>query len=582
VLSPEHKFVNELTTAAQRGEVEQYRQYAASKSDLERTELAKEKTGVFTGAFAINPANSERIPIWIADYVLATYGTGAIMAVPAHDERDLEFARKFQLSIRVVVQAPAGEESEGFIGNGVSINSGAITGLPTPEAKKKITEWLEEKGLGRKTINYKLRDWLFSRQRYWGEPFPIIWRDGHHEALPESALPVIPPPLTDFKPTANGEPPLARAKDWVDLPDGSRRETNTMPQWAGSCWYYLRYIDPRNSETFCAGEKESYWMGTSPKSGGDEKRHVKPGVDLYVGGTEHAVLHLLYARFWHKVLFDLGYVSTSEPFYRLVNQGLILGEDNQKMSKSRGNVINPDDILQEYGADAFRLYEMFMGPLEMVKPWNTKGVEGVYRFLGRVWRLFVDEKSETEFEQALTTAPKADTSLLKSLRLSSKIQNVSATPQQLKTLQATIKKVTEDLDGLKFNTAISALMVFINEAMGWETIPKSVLIDFLKLLNPLAPHVAEELNSKISPEGETLAYQPWPKFDAALLIEDTIELPVQVNGKLRDKIVVPTEAPASEIEKLALASERLKPFLEGKTIKKVIVVPKRVVNIAVA
>ncbi len=582
VLSPEHKFVNELTTAAQRGEVEQYRQYAASKSDLERTELAKEKTGVFTGAFAINPANSERIPIWIADYVLATYGTGAIMAVPAHDERDLEFARKFQLSIRVVVQAPAGEESEGFIGNGVSINSGAITGLPTPEAKKKITEWLEEKGLGRKTINYKLRDWLFSRQRYWGEPFPIIWRDGHHEALPESALPVIPPPLTDFKPTASGEPPLARAKNWVDLPDGSRRETNTMPQWAGSCWYYLRYIDPRNSETFCAGEKESYWMGTSPKSGGDEKRHVKPGVDLYVGGTEHAVLHLLYARFWHKVLFDLGYVSTSEPFYRLVNQGLILGEDNQKMSKSRGNVINPDDILQEYGADAFRLYEMFMGPLEMVKPWNTKGVEGVYRFLGRVWRLFVDEKSETEFEQALTTAPKADTSLLKSLRLSSKIQNVSATPQQLKTLQATIKKVTEDLDGLKFNTAISALMVFINEAMGWETIPKSVLIDFLKLLNPLAPHVTEELNSKISPEGETLAYQPWPKFDAALLIEDTIELPVQVNGKLRDKIVVPTEAPASEIEKLALASERLKPFLEGKTIKKVIVVPKRVVNIAVA
>ncbi|HVK57139.1 MAG TPA: leucine--tRNA ligase, partial [Candidatus Kapabacteria bacterium] len=396
VLSPEHKLVAEITTPEQRAAVDQYKQFAATKSDLERTELAKEKTGVFTGAYAINPVNNERIPIWIADYVLATYGTGAIMAVPAHDERDLEFARKFNIPIKIVVQAPEGTESLGFVGLGTSIDSGTITGLPTLEAKKKITSWLEEKDLGRKTINYKLRDWLFSRQRYWGEPFPIIWKKDsrgnlYHEALPESALPVLPPDLTDFKPTASGEPPLARAKDWVNLPNGSIRETNTMPQWAGSCWYYLRYLDPTNEQTFADKSKEQYWMGTGANAGGESKTTVKPGVDLYVGGTEHAVLHLLYARFWHKVLFDLGCVSTAEPFYRLVNQGLILGEDGQKMSKSRGNVVNPDDILREFGADAFRLYEMFMGPLEMVKPWNTKGVEGVYRFLGRVWRLFVDD-----------------------------------------------------------------------------------------------------------------------------------------------------------------------------------------------
>jgi leucyl-tRNA synthetase len=583
VLSPEHKLVATLTTPEQKAAVEGYRQFAATKSDLERTELSKEKTGVFTGSYAINPVNQERIPIWIADYVLASYGTGAIMAVPAHDERDLEFARKFNLPIRVVVQAPEGEQSEGFTGLGTAINSGDFNGLRTLEAKKKITEWLAQKQLGRKTINYKIRDWLFSRQRYWGEPFPIIWRNGHHEALPESALPVIPPSLTDFKPTASGEPPLARAKDWVNLPDGSTRETNTMPQWAGSCWYYLRYLDPNNASRFCSPEAEGYWMGSSAISGGSEQKPVKPGVDLYVGGTEHAVLHLLYARFWHKVLFDLGYVSTAEPFYRLVNQGLILGEDGQKMSKSRGNVVNPDDILREYGADAFRLYEMFMGPLEKVKPWNTKGVEGVYRFLGRVWRLFVDEKSETEFEEKLTASSSAEPALLDAIRLNPKIQEVQATPAQLKALHTAIKKVTEDLDALRFNTAISALMVFINEAMGWEVLPKSVLNEFLKLLNPMAPHIAEELNGKLhGSSAESLAYQPWPQFDPALLVEDTVELPVQVNGKLRDKIVVPTEASSAEIEKIALASERLKPFIEGKTIKKIIVVPKRVVNIAVA
>jgi leucyl-tRNA synthetase len=587
VLSPEHKLVAEITTPEQRAAVDQYKQFAASKSDLERTELAKEKTGVFTGAHALNPVNNERIPIWIADYVLASYGTGAIMAVPAHDERDLEFARKFNLPIRVVVQAPEGTESLGFVGNGTSIDSGPITGLPTQEAKKKITAWLEEKNLGRKTINYKLRDWLFSRQRYWGEPFPIIWKKDsagnlYHEALPESALPVLPPDLTDFKPTASGEPPLARAKDWVQLPDGSIRETNTMPQWAGSCWYYLRYLDPKNDQTFAEKTREQYWMGTGANSGGDEKTSVKPGVDLYVGGTEHAVLHLLYARFWHKILFDLGYVSTAEPFYRLVNQGLILGEDGQKMSKSRGNVVNPDDILREFGADAFRLYEMFMGPLEMVKPWNTKGVEGVYRFLGRVWRLFVDDKSETDFEQTLATTSNPSASLLDSLRLNTKIQDTAPTPAQLKVLHAAIKKVTEDLENLGFNTAISALMIFINEAMTWEVLPKSVLIDFLKLLQPLAPHVAEELHLKLTDSTAPLAYQPWPQFNPALLVESTLELPVQVNGKLRHVIKVPADASAAEIETIALASEKVKQAIDGKTIKKIIVVPKKIVNIAVA
>jgi leucyl-tRNA synthetase len=421
--------------------------------------LAKDKTGVFTGAYAINPANNEKIPIWIADYVLASYGTGAIMAVPAHDTRDFEFAQKFNLPIIQVVEPPAGKSWQGFTDDGTAINSGFLNGLSTPEAKKKITEWLESKKLGHRTINYKLRDWLFSRQRYWGEPFPIIWKKyangTHHEALPESALPVLPPELTDYKPTATGEPPLARAKDWVNLPDGSQRETNTMPQWAGSCWYYLRYLDAKNPQAFVGEDAEKYWMGGADvkelKRSSVEASAVstlqrsnastKPGVDLYVGGTEHAVLHLLYARFWHKVLFDLSLVSTPEPFFKLVNQGLILGEDNQKMSKSRGNVVNPDDVIGSFGTDALRLFEMFMGPLEMVKPWSTKGVEGVYRFLGRVWRLFVDEPSETEFEQAETTTDAAKHSeLLKLIRLDASIKGVAATPAQLKTLHACIKK----------------------------------------------------------------------------------------------------------------------------------------------
>jgi leucyl-tRNA synthetase len=599
VLSPEHKLVKGITTAAQRSAVEAYQAEVAKKSDLERTELAKEKTGVFTGAFAINPVNGEKIPIWIADYVLISYGTGAIMAVPGHDTRDFEFATKFELPIVQVVQPPEGKDWRGFVDDGVSVNSAnaevSLTGLPTVEAKRRITAWLEGKGLGKKTVNYKLRDWLFSRQRYWGEPFPIIWRtapDGKpfHEALPESALPLQPPEMTDYKPTPDGQPPLARATEWVNLPDGAKRETNSMPQWAGSCWYYLRYLDARNGDAFVGHEAERYWMGAmgSPKS---EIRSPKspvstPGVDLYVGGTEHAVLHLLYARFWHKVLYDLGHVSTPEPFYKLVNQGLILGEDGQKMSKARGNVVNPDDMVKEFGADSLRLYEMFMGPLEMTKPWSTKGVEGVYRFLGRVWRLFVDEQSETEFEQGTAVEPQRSAEFLERIRLSPALRDAEPTAAQLKTLHACIKKVTEDLDGMRFNTAISALMVFINEAITWETKPVRVLRDFLVLLQPLAPHLTEELWAKLQmafPAAPiALAYAPWPRFDPALLVEDTIEVPVQVNGKLRDVIRVPATASQADLEATALKAEKAQPFLAGKTVRKIIVVRGKLVNVVVA
>jgi len=614
VLSPEHKYVEALTEPDCLGAVQAYKAEVARKSDLERTELAKEKTGVFTGAYATNPVNGEKIPIWIADYVLASYGTGAIMAVPAHDERDWEFANKFELKIRAVVMPPvdwlkknAPENwahlepdsltiefakipkvfKAAFTGEGHAINSHkaeiSLDGLAVAEAKKKITAWLEEKNLGKKTINYKLRDWLFSRQRYWGEPFPIVWKKDaagnlYHEALPESALPLLPPTLEDYKPTPGGEPPLARAKDWLNEIPGAIRETNTMPQWAGSCWYYLRYTDAKNSAAFVGKDADNYWMASNGNAA---------GVDLYVGGTEHAVLHLLYARFWHKVLFDLGYVSTPEPFYKLVNQGLILGEDGQKMSKSRGNVVNPDDVLVEYGADAFRLYEMFMGPLQDTKPWNTKGVEGVYRFLGRVWRLFVDEKSETAFEQAETLATEAQSrgELLDLILLDGAITDLDATPAQLKALHACIKKVTEDLDGMRFNTAISAMMVFINEAMTWQNKPVSVMKTFLQLLAPFAPHIAEELWARLhSTFGQTqtsLAYAPWPKFDATLLVESEIEIPVQVNGKFRDTIKVAVDADNAKLEAAAKASEKVQQFIAGKAIKKVIIVPKRMVNLIV-
>ena len=610
VLAPEHKYVDSITTATQKPAVAAYRAEVGKKSDLERTELAKEKTGVFTGAYAINPVNQARIPIWIADYVLISYGTGAIMAVPGHDTRDLEFATKFSLPVVQVVQPSAGQNWQGYVDDGTAVNSAnaeiSLDGLATPEAKRKITQWLEIKGLGKKTINYKIRDWLFSRQRYWGEPFPIIWKIGpdgkpYHEALPESSLPVLPPPLDDYKPTADGQPPLARATTWMNLADGSQRETNTMPQWAGSCWYYLRYLDAHNQRNLVAPSAERYWMGSgsskskvqNPNSQNrTSPSEPKAGVDLYVGGTEHAVLHLLYARFWHKVLFDLGLVSTPEPFYKLVNQGLILGEDGQKMSKARGNVVNPDDMVAQYGADSLRLYEMFMGPLEMTKPWSTQGVEGVYRFLGRVWRLFVDEHSETEFEQNSTAAPDRSLQFLTEVRLNPAMKEVEPSPAQLKALHTCIKKVTEDLEGLRFNTAISALMVFVNEATSWDNKPAGVLRTFLVLLQPFAPHLAEELWEKLTcvlaSSGDAfrgsfpaLAYAAWPTFDPALLVETVIEIPVQVNGKLRDVLKVPVDISQTDLETAAKTSAKVTPFLEGKTIRKVIVVPRKLVNIVV-
>ena len=572
VVSPESKLLGQIVSAEHKADVEAYQAEAAKKSDLERTDLAKDKSGVFTGAHAINPANGREVPIWTADYVLAGYGTGAIMAVPAHDSRDLEFAQKFKLPINVVVQAPEGEESIGFTGSGTAVNSDFLDGLPTPEAKRTITAWLEEKALGQGMINYKLRDWLFSRQRYWGEPFPIVWDEGGHVGLSENDLPLTPPNLTDFKPTGTGDPPLACAEEWCQAGEGITRETNTMPQWAGSCWYYLRYIDAQNSDCFVADEAERYWMGSASDD-------ATPGVDLYVGGTEHAVLHLLYARFWHKVLFDLGQVSTPEPFYKLVNQGLILGEDGQKMSKSRGNVVNPDDILAEFGSDAFRLFEMFMGPLEMVKPWNTKGVEGVYRFLGRVWRMFIDEQSEQEFEQQLTANPERGPELLSALKLNTAVGQAEATAEQLKVLHTCIKKVTEDMEHLHFNTAISAMMVFTNEASNWDIRPLSVMNDFLLLLAPFAPHIAEELYAKANGGDLTLAYQPWPSFDEAHLVESTIEMAVQVNGKLRDRIQIPADIDKADIERIALESENVQRHTDGKSVKKVIVIPGKLVNI---
>lgn len=574
VVSPESELLEQIVSPEHKAEVGVYQAETAKKSDLERTDLAKDKSGVFTGAHAINPVNGRQVPIWTADYVLSGYGTGAIMAVPAHDSRDLEFAQKFKLPIEVVVQAPGGGESLGFTGNGTAVNSGFLDGLPTPEAKAKIIAWLEEKALGQGTVNYKLRDWLFSRQRYWGEPFPIVWNEGGHLGLSESDLPLTPPDLTDFKPTGAGDPPLARAVEWCQAGDGQKRETNTMPQWAGSCWYYLRYLDAQNNDRFVGDEVERYWMGSAS---GD----ATPGVDLYVGGTEHAVLHLLYARFWHKVLFDLGQVTTPEPFYKLVNQGLILGEDGQKMSKSRGNAVNPDDILVEFGSDAFRLYEMFMGPLEMVKPWNTKGVEGVYRFLGRVWRMFIDEQSEQEFEQQLTMNPDRGPELLAALKLNGAVGQAEATPEQLKVLHTCIKKVTEDMEHLRFNTAISAMMVFTNEASNWDIRPLSVMNNFLLLLAPFAPHIAEELYAKANGGDSTLAYQPWPSHDEAHLVESTIEMAVQVNGKLRDRIQIPADMAKSDIERIAMESENVQRHTEGKNVKKVIVIPGKLVNIVV-
>ncbi len=698
VLAPEHPLVERITTESQRLAVESYKAEAALKSDLERTELAKRKTGVFTGAYAINPVNDETIPVWIADYVLISYGTGAIMAVPAHDERDFEFAKQFHLPIRVVVQPPpdwlgatnvfqslkkmesgldesfelsdtqvppSGDQepvletlsprenaivsmaarvwnrlggdpqrivqhlyqshpelfAEAFTGEGSAMNSGDFDGLATPEFRQRITAWLEERGLGARKIHYKLRDWLFSRQRYWGEPFPILHEvndqgqsTGLVRAVPLEQLPLTLPELEDYQPTGKPEPPLEKAISWlwVIRDDGKlyKRETNTMPQWAGSCWYYLRYLDPGNSQVLCDPTKERYWMP----------------VDLYVGGAEHAVLHLLYARFWHKVLYDRGHVHTPEPFLKLVNQGMILGEmeftafrkagqqsewisaanvdaynardkktqeqyervklseddvekqgeffvlkdDSKirvdarayKMSKSRNNVINPDEVVNQYGADSMRLYEMFMGPLEATKPWSMRGVEGVYRFLGRVWRLLIDDRAEE-------------------LTLAASVQPVEPDRDTLRKLHQTIKKVTEDLDAMRFNTAIAAQMEFVNHLTKLEVRPRCVLEPLVLLLSPFAPHLAEELWSALGNAG-TLAYEPWPPYDDDLTREDTIEVPVQINGKLRSKLLVPADSDEETLRTKALADEHIRELLKGKQVRKVIVVPGKLVNIVAA
>jgi len=626
VIAPEHPFVQRLTTPEQKAAVDAYVQKAASKSDRERQEATKTKTGVFTGSYAINPVNGQPVPVWVADYVLWGYGTGAIMAVPAHDERDFEFAQQFGLPIVAVVDP--GDVSEGevsgfrvqgsgfrpdgstqvlgtqysvpstdspgeaadnpqsairnpqspraavlsgqacFAGHGVSINSNGYNGLTTADFKRRITADLAKAGIGREAVNYKLRDWLFSRQRFWGEPFPILHEldaqgqpTGLIRAVDEKDLPVDLPHLDDYKPHGRPEPPLAKAPEawlYVTLPADTthqspltthsiryRRETNTMPQWAGSCWYFLRFIDPRNSQQFVDPAKEKAWMP----------------VDLYVGGAEHAVLHLLYSRFWHKVLYDRGHVSTPEPFRKLVNQGMILGENGEKMSKARGNVVNPDDVVKEYGADSLRLFEMFMGPLEAVKPWSTAGVVGVRGFLDRAWRLLVDDKAEE-------------------LKLNGAVQRVKPTDEQLRTLHKTIKYVTDDIRRLEFNTAIARMMEFTNFFTKQAIRPLSVMEQFVLLLSPFAPHIAEELWQLLGHD-KTLAYQPWPEYDEALTKDSQVEIPVQILGKLRGKVVVPAGSDQASIIAAAREDARIAELLKGKEVVKTIVVPGKLVNFVV-
>ena len=592
VLSPEHPLVPAITTSEQAEAVNAYQKFAAGRSDLERTGLSTEKTGAFTGAYAVNPVNGDKIPVWIADYVLNSYGTGAIMAVPAHDTRDWDFAVKFNIPIKCIINPDAEEAKQAKIdpadvlaakvcwtGDGKSINSANaegldLNGLGVAEAKAKTIAWLSERGIGKKTINYKLRDWLFSRQRYWGEPFPVIHMDnGEIRLVPEDQLPVTLPDLDDFKPSGTGESPLANAKDWLDYFDPvtgehGRRETNTMPQWAGSCWYYLRYIDPHNDKQLIDPAKEKFWLP----------------VDLYVGGAEHAVLHLLYARFWHKVLFDIGVVSSPEPFQRLVNQGMILGTSYKnargviipndkvefkdgnpvdkesgevltsfpaKMSKSLRNVVNPDDVINQYGADSMRLYEMFMGPLEAVKPWSSQGVEGVFRFLRRSWRLITENTISDDVEM---------------------------TKSQLRVLHATIKKVTEDTDTLNFNTAISQMMIFLNEFSGVNPLPRAAAEAYVCLLAPYAPHLAEEL-WEILGKPAPVSLMQWPAYDASYLVEDECEILIQICGKMKARVMMPASADAAQMEKIALAEPSVAAALEGKNIVKVIAVPKRIVNI---
>ncbi|PTG18415.1 leucine--tRNA ligase [Staphylococcus chromogenes] len=543
VLSPEHSLVNQITTPEFKDQVKKYQDAAAKKSDLERTDLAKEKTGVFTGAYAIHPLSGERVPVWIADYVLSTYGTGAVMAVPGHDERDHEFAETFNLPVQYVIE---GELTNGvFTGDGPHIHSDALNGMNNSEAISKAIEILEAKGHGEKKVNYKLRDWLFSRQRYWGEPIPIIhWEDGSITTVPENELPLLLPKTDEIKPSGTGESPLANIDEFVNVTDPEtgmkgRRETNTMPQWAGSCWYYLRYIDPKNDQMLADPEKLKHWLP----------------VDLYIGGVEHAVLHLLYARFWHKVLYDIGVVPTKEPFQKLFNQGMILGEGHEKMSKSKGNVVNPDDIINSHGADTLRLYEMFMGPLDASIAWSENGLDGSRRFLDRIWRLLVTENNE----------------------LSPKVVR-EETPQLEKSYHQTVKKVTEDFESLNFNTAISQLMVFINDCYKAEKINQSYIEGFVKMLAPIAPHIGEELWSILGHEG-TITYQPWPSYDAELLEGDVVEIVVQVNGKVRAKLEIPKNASKEEMDQFAFENENVQQAIEGKDIKKVIAVPQKLVNI---
>lgn len=542
VLAPEHALVADITTADQKEAVEAYINSVKMKSDLERTELAKEKTGVFTGAYAVNPVNGEKLPIWIADYVLATYGTGAVMAVPAHDERDYEFASTFNLPMKEVVKG-GDITKEAYTGDGAHVNSAFLDGLNKEEAIAKMIEWLEVTSAGNQKVTYRLRDWLFSRQRYWGEPIPVIhWEDGTMTAMKEEELPLVLPKTENIRPSGTGESPLANIDEWVNVVDPEtgkkgRRETNTMPQWAGSCWYYLRYIDPNNSEALVDPEKVKQWLP----------------VDIYIGGAEHAVLHLLYARFWHKVLYDIGVVPTKEPFQQLFNQGMILGENNEKMSKSKGNVVNPDDIVASHGADTLRLYEMFMGPLDASIAWSENGLDGARRFLDRVWRLFVQDNGE--LSEKITDAPNKDLE---------------------KAYHQTVKKVTEDYAELRFNTAISQMMVFINDAYKAETLPKEYVEGFVKMIAPVAPHIGEELWSKLG-YNETITYASWPTFDESKLVEDEVEIVVQVMGKVRAKLTMSKDASKDEMEKLAL--EAIQDQIEGKTVRKVIVVPGKLVNV---
>jgi len=544
VLAPEHHLVDKITTVGNKGIVQAYKNECESKSDLDRTDLSKEKTGVFTGTYAINPANNKKVPIWIADYVLLNYGTGAIMAVPAHDQRDYEFAKKFDLEIIPLIEEQD-ISKEAWTGNGIVKNSEFLNGLGVDAAKIKMCNWLEENQKGKQSINYRLRDWLFSRQRYWGEPFPLyIKEDGDVIPMDEKDLPLTLPEVESYQPSETGESPLSNIKEWIEttLPDGTavKRDSNTMPQWAGSSWYFLRFVDPLNDEEPWSKEAENYWMP----------------VDIYIGGAEHAVLHLLYARFWHKVLYDLGHVSTPEPFQKLVNQGMILGENGVKMSKSLGNVVNPDDVVSEYGADVLRMYEMFLGPLEKAKPWSTTGLEGIDRFLKRVWRMIVDDEGN----------------------VSEGISEDPAEEAQTKLLHKTIKKVTDDLDNLRFNTAISQMMIFSNEMISLPKRNKEMVKTYILLLSPFAPHIGEEL-WEILGESSTLAYAPWPKYDQSMLAEDEYQIPVQVNGKVRDNITIPEGCSKDDALVIAKQSQKVQKYITDKSIVKLIFIENKIMNI---